>query len=372
MVAARTPVPKRFTEAVTVALLALVVAGSAAVQGAAGGLRLKKAEIIDAQGFERPMTAMTLLVPPGWRTQGGVFWNPAAACQADATRVEWNATAPGGFQAMEIIPGASWQWNNAGLGAGQTMGCPFRAVSSVREFLEHLVSQRRPGAVVLDYRARPDLTADLKAYDQTTPMPMGDMRSWTEAGEVLIGYGYQGRSIRESIQVIVFLSLTRMSDTISGATSEFLTGVSLPAFAMRAPDGELDFTLMNTVQRSMKLDPAWSQRINAHNRKLAGIQARGVADRAAVTSKYNAEISQIMREGEEYRQRVMDRSHEKWSRVIREVDVYDDPLEGRIELPSTYDRAFRLDDGTYWMTDDQNFDPYRNLGLNGTELNRID
>jgi hypothetical protein len=82
-------------------------------------------------------------------------------------------------------------------------GCPFLAATSVREFLEYLVSQRRPGAVILDFRARSDLTAELKAYNQTTPMPMGAMRNWTEAGEVLIGYSYQGRGIRESIQVIV-------------------------------------------------------------------------------------------------------------------------------------------------------------------------
>jgi len=197
-----------------VTTLAILLLSGSGVWAETEKLRLKKVEIFDAQGFERPMTALTLLIPVDWRAQGGVSWNP--------------------------------------------------------------------GAVVLDFRARPDLRADLKAYNQTTPMPMGDMR------------------------------------------------------------------------------------------KIAGIQAKGISNRAAITSKANAEISQIIREGEEYRQRVMDKSHEKWSRVIREVEVYDDPLEGRIELPNTYDRAFRLGDGSYWMTNDPNFDPYQNLGLNGTELNRIE
>ncbi|MEA3411980.1 MAG: hypothetical protein U9R74_10640 [Pseudomonadota bacterium] len=361
---------RRWSGFIAAVALALLLLSGSAGWGKSGGLRLKKVEIVDAQGFERPMTALTLLIPTDWQAQGGVRWNAAAICQTDGTRVEWTATGPGGFKAMEIIPAAAWQWNNASLGAGQPGGCPFLEVSSAREFLEFLVSQRRPGALVLDYRERPDLTAELKSYNQTTPMPMGDMQSLTEAGEALIGYSYQGRSIRESIQVIVFLNRTRMSAMYGGAPTEFLSGVSLPAFAMRAPDGELDFTLMNTVQRSMKLDPAWSQRINAHNRKISGIQAKGIADRAAITSKANAEISQIIRDGEEYRQSVMDKSHEKWSRVIREVEVYDDPLEGRVELPNTYERAWRLDDGSYWMSDDANFDPYRDLGLNGTELNR--
>jgi len=181
----------------TVALALLLLSGSEG-WGKSGGLRLKKVEIVDAQGFERPMTALTLLIPMEWQARGGVRWNAAAMCQTDGTRLEWTATGPGGFQ------------------------------------------------------------------------------------------------------------------------------------------------------------------------------AKGIADRAAMTSKANAEISQIIRDGEEYRQSVVDKSHEKWSRVIREVEVYDDPLEGRIELPNTYEHAWRLDDGSYWMSDDANFDPYRDLGLNGTELDRAE
>ena len=336
----------------------------------AGTARLKKAEIVDATGFEQPMTAATLLIPSHWQTQGGVIWNGQAACSADATRFEWAAYDANGTTAVQLIPGTSWQWSNLPTQYQSAVGCPTLQISNVRQYLEMLVAQHRPGASIVDYRDRADLTAEFKSFNQRTPMPMGEIASWVEAGEVLIGYRYQGVDTREVIQVVVVFNTTRMSDTLSGMASEFLSGVGFPAFAMRAPDGELDFRLLTTIQQSINPDPQWQSRFNAHQGKIARINLKGATERANMTRQTNNEINQMLRDSYEYRQRVMDQSHDRFSRYIRDVEVYNDPLEGRVELPSSYERAWRLDNGEYLMADDPNFDPYRDLGVNGTELKR--
>ena len=43
-------------------------------------LRLRPVPILDETGFDRPVTALTLMVPHDWAAAGGVLWNPALSC----------------------------------------------------------------------------------------------------------------------------------------------------------------------------------------------------------------------------------------------------------------------------------------------------
>ncbi|MCG6870529.1 MAG: hypothetical protein LJE91_17885 [Gammaproteobacteria bacterium] len=67
---------RRCNGVAAVTTLAILLLSGSGVWAETEGLRLKQVELVDAQGFERPMTALTLLIPVDWRAQGGVSWNP--------------------------------------------------------------------------------------------------------------------------------------------------------------------------------------------------------------------------------------------------------------------------------------------------------
>ncbi|MFN4090334.1 MAG: hypothetical protein ACK4QW_15000 [Alphaproteobacteria bacterium] len=371
------------------AVLALTLAVSAvteAVTGAAsaqtqppGGQaqRFKPVDIVDPSGFERPMPAARIVVPAHWQAQGGVVWNPQTGCQADATQFAWAAGAPGGVDAVEIIPGTGWEWNDLpaqyrSQGGQAPAGCANAAIRSAREYLETLVHMRRPGAVVLDYRERPDLIREL-GFDKPlhqNQMPGLEQRMWGETGEILIGYRLRGWDIRETMVAGVLLSVTRMAGVMPGEIWTFFGGTSLPAFAMRAPDGALDFRLAETIRKSFSVNPDWQARMNRSNAEMARIAAKGAADRSRITADTNREISDIINQGWRDRQAMMEKGHERFSRAIRGQEQYHDPDASgqRVELPNTYNHAWRLQDGTYLMTDNPSFDPYRDLGVDGRQL----
>ena len=201
---------------------------------------------------------------------------------------------------------------------------------------------------------------------------MGELRNWAEAGDVLIGYNFQGRNFREIIRGIAVFNTTTMPGVMPGEIREFLIGNSLPAFAMRAPDGALDFKLFDTIQRSFRTDPEWAARMAEHNGIIAKTNAKGAADRHAIRMQTNAEISGMINKGWADRQASQDRTQETFVRAIRGVELYADPAAGRpVELPNTYDHAWRLQDGTYMMTDNPNFDPSVEFGVSGTRLQVI-
>lgn len=367
-----------------VALTMILLAGSAAATGTspgtlptstvpagpvpAGTLRVKPVEILDHNGFGGPVVAFRGLVPHDWQTQGGVTWDARNPCQGMVVRHEWAAFSPDGMTGIEVMPQVVWRTSNLPPEFAAVDSCPDLPISSARQYAEQLVASRRPGARLLDYRDRPDRVAASgfqPVHDQTA---MGEMRLWLEAGDALIGYTYQGRAVREIIQIGVHFYHSRMAGAMPGQTMEVLSGTALPSFAMRAPDGALDFELAETLNSAFRIDPAYGQQMAAHYRKMNQINAQGAADRAEISRQGNAEVARIRNETRASQQAANDRSHTAFVRGIREVDLYADPVAGAVELPSHYERAWRLDNGDYLLSNDQMLDPYADLGVDGTLL----
>lgn len=332
-----------------------------------GAVRLKTTEIIDSQGFEKPMVAATVLIPFDWRAQGGVVWNAQASC-SDGYNFHWRADAPDGSMAAAIIPSLTWTSNN--FGAPAPAGCLALQIASVQQYLEHIVRQSRPEATILDFRVREDLQQKFASLNSHTPMPMGELRTWVEAGEILIGYSEQDREFRETAAAVVIFNFSRTQGLQPGQAMDTFSGSALPGYAFRAPSGELDFKMAETIRMSIRVDPEWQQRINAHNAAIARTNIEGARKRSEIIAKTNEEIRAINQKGWEERSRSSDRQHREFIEGIREVETYADPMNsvGQVELSYHYESAYRLNDGSYVLTNDPSFDPYAATGQDGVKL----
>ncbi|NWG47313.1 MAG: hypothetical protein HXY25_12315 [Alphaproteobacteria bacterium] len=340
----------------------------AGAPAAAQSLHVQRVDIIDPNGFEKPLVASTILVPMGWRSAGGVVWNPNTPCGGAGYNFDWQAGAPDGSSGVQILPMRQWMWDSAGYSAMSS--CPSARIRRVADFLAALVQEIRPGARILDFRPRPDISKDYEQLNQTTPMPMGEIRSWVEAGEVLIAYGQNGVDMRESVSALVLFSLNRMQGMAGMPGMDFYSGVSFPAFASRAPNGQLDFRMTEMIRKSITPAPEWSARIAEHHRKIAGINAKGAQDRSRIIAQTGEDIRQMQAESWRRQQDSSDRIARETSEAIRGVETYADPnsATGTVELDNTYNQAWRLNDGTYVLTDDASFNPNATFGMDGTQL----
>jgi len=331
-----------------------------------GAVQVRREQIIDRNGFEKPMPALTTFVPVGWRAQGGVLWSLQNPC-GSGYNIDFKATSRDGRSGFHFFPMEQWQWNSLGMSA--TMGCPFTQVTSVRQHMERLVQRGRPGARWLDFRARPDIVANLKQLQQVVPTPMGEIRTWVEAGEALIAYRHNGLEMRETVAVAVVFSLTRTTPMMGMPATEYLTAATLPGFAMFAPRGQLNFRLAELIRKSAKPTPQWSARITQHNTKISNIQLQGARDRARITARAGEEIRQMQADSWRIYNESSDRLSRERSEAIRGVETYNDPYYGgSVQLDSSYNHAWQLNDGTYVLTDDPSFNPYRVFGQDGQQL----
>lgn len=333
--------------------------------------RLQRVDIIDPSGFGRPMTAVTVLVPAGWKPQGGIDWAiNVSGCGKKTPHFDWRATSPDGQSAMEILAEENWSGNNQQTEGQSQQGCPNIQITSAREYINTWVQYNRPGARVLDYRDRADFVAELEKQLQPLPaMPGSESRQWAEGGQALIGYNHQGTEMRELIGIAILFNLFRMQGVMPGEVSEYLSISTLPGFAMRAPDGQLDFKLAEMLRKSGRPNPQWLAKLAQHNNKMTQINNKGVMDRSRIMTKTNNEIRAMQRDSWNKYNASQDYLQRETTEAIRGTETYNDPSSGgTVELDNTYENAWQLDDGSYVVTDDPSFNPYETTGQGGQQL----
>lgn len=349
-------------------LAALLVAASGQPEDAAGqapGAGSQRVAIIDPNGFEQPMPSMWVELPAGWQTQGGVLWDQGAPCGATPS-LRWQAHSPDGQQWLSVNPAEAWTWDNLGFppSAGS---CPRQPITSVRQYLESWIQRHRPGVRILDYRPRPDLV-------RHPPPPDGAGTRWRkEGGEFLIAYAVQGGEVRESVAAVVQFSEMSLPGPMPGEVNTFLTGFAAGATTLRAPAGRLELGLLDRFTASAQVDPQWQARMDRHNQGIARQNMDGLRRRGQIAADSRREISDMQMQAWRERQEAMDRSHQRTMDVVTETTRYHDPsLGGPVRLDGYGDNAWRGNDGSYLHSDDPNFDPNRDLGIEADPLERIE
>lgn len=352
---------------------ALLLAHASLCMGQPGGFQ--RLTIPDNNGYERPIPAFTVDVPAGWQGQGAVFWDGNTQCAQTVPSMHWQARSPDGQQVFELLPRWASQMSDPRLGSSMP-GCPSMPITSIRGYLEYLARQRHPAARMLDYRDRPDVSSKTQAPpSMSVPGSPIQNRSWVEAGELLIAWSENGREMRESLMASGVFVEMRADMPMLGATRS-LTLHTGAASAFRAPDGQLDLALFDRMRSSLQADANWQARMNKHQADMSQIALKGVRERGEIAARGHAETMrnrneawEIQQRGWEDRENSRDIARRNHINGIREVQPHHDPHTGNtVELSNHYDHSWRLNDGTYYQTNDPNFNPYLELGIDGTEL----
>lgn len=344
-----------------------------------GAIRLQRVEIMDPHGFERPMVAFNTLIPVGWTLQGGVLWDINGGC-VSGFNMDWTANSPDGRMGAATFRGFGWQASNMpGMPPlAKGAGCIEVQLNSVREYLTYLAQTSRQGARILDYRERPDLIRGLEIGNTNQAYPGGGgRRTWSEAGEILIGYQVNGVEMRETLSGTVFFSFTRFPD-LMGNVSDLLVAHAMPGFAFRAPDGQLDFKLAEAIRKSTRSVPEWQKRVDKGNEQVVknaptfdpNLIAREGAKRSEIIAQTGDAIRDMTQQTMNYQNSVSSSMQTTNVEGIRGVETYNDPQSttGTVELSNQYNNAWRMQDGSYVLTDDPSFNPYLSLGQDGAKL----
>ena len=347
-----------------------VAAASTAKGLPPGAIRVQQAKIIDAQGFGQPMTAATMLIPAGWQPQGGIGWNPQIGdCGLLGTHINWMATAPDGVSQIQIIPEQKFTGMRMNMPMPQTQ-CANVIVTDPRGFFQQYIMQARPNAQILDIRPRNDLKQQMQAM---IPPPMSpgmgmETRQGVEAFDLLLAYQVNGQDVREIVTTGGMFFYTSIPDAMGGRMETFLT-TTMPSFAYRMPNGQLDFNQAELVRKSYRQDPKWAAKMAEHRAIINRQNLKGAADRSRIISQTNSEIMDMQQDSWRRQNDMRDRGQRETTEAILGVETYNDPYNGgTVQLDNTYENAWQLNDGTFVLTNDASFEPNLYLGVDGEKL----
>ncbi len=135
------------------------------------------------------------------------------------------------------------------------------------------------------------------------------------------------------------------------------------------PERQIELTFFEAIRKTMQPNPQWSQRIANHNGAIAQVALEEGRKRAAIIANSNAEIAKIREQAWTASQESADRRAREFGEMIRGVETYNEPTRRAARCSSrTYNHAWRLNDGSYVLTNDASFQPYRDLGVDGQQL----
>jgi len=357
-------------------------------------LRMKLVKVLDRRGFEKPMTAVTLLVPTDWTFQGDVKYDPRNGCTATLAEVTFRAASPDGRTAVELFPMAAWTWSDDPM-TRQFMerdlqtraqfgmrGCPVSPPLSAQEYLaSHLVPRVRPGSRVTGAEADADvanLAAQLVRQAQEESAQAGlPTQVRADTVRLRVEHEREGQPGEEWFTGITFARGTPMP-TFNPMTGQMGQAMSYSCgaeyvFGAAAPKGKLAASekLFRAIVGSVRVAPEWQARVQQAQLNIQATEVKGAVDRSRIIAKSAEDTSRIIDETYQRRQASQDRISQQWSQVRRGVETFRNPGTGEtVELSNQYGNAWSNGKNEYLLSDTPGFDPNTVSSENWTRLER--
>ena len=332
-------------------------------------LRFEPNVIVDNTGFGQPMPAITLFTPMGWKASGGVEWGDQYAC-TKGFAFNWKITSQDELTGVTLLPQRGWEFNSRGVSDVVTLGCQIRPIYDVESYLMLVLQNVRPDATNIQFRPRPDLVAEIANNQWSRPWQMGMTHYSTEGGELIFNVVENGVTL--DVRLAATVGFTKTVTNTGSYYNEAVTAFADPALATFAPQGEYDDALFTAMRKSATLNSQWQNAIAEHIRIINQTNINGAIARHKIKMNAYRDVSDMINQTWKNQQVSMDKRGEDFIDTIWEQQRFDDDTSasGQTKLSSHYEHAWRLEDGTYLMTDNHSFNPRQELGINGQRLNR--
>jgi len=354
--------------------------------------RMKKVALVDRHGFEKPLPAISMLIPSDWKFESNVEYPKGMPC-GELVKLSFRAQSPDGKLAIELLPASVWQWaddaswrqamqasNQQGQRFGNA-GCDLMQPMHAADFVTKMMAPKaRPGARVLNVEPIPGTNESLQKQAQQAQAQAQQVglkvRISAESARAKVAYELKGAPVEEWLSAVVTVHARpvpvftggRMGQTISYTEEARLL------FGMRAPAGQLEANqkLFQLIVSSMSIEPEWQGRVTQVQTNIVAIRQKGEADRQKIRQQSAEDVRRIQNETFQNQQHAQDVQHQQFSQYIRDVETYRDPNSGeRVELSNQYGHAWSNGAGEYILSESPNFNPNAHLNGSWTEMQHV-
>ena len=334
------------------------------------------------------MPSHTILVPQGWRAEGGAWW-PPQQFSGHMPSQEVKLVSPEGVEVvigpeMSLIdyrPRQGAMQQRPPNGSVSERGLPNLHMPNTLDEWKTFYAQasetaQRPGVTnfqVVDCIEIPGPTAELRrsaqqSLAQTTPDANdGSITGSADGRALLVTATYQlnGRAMEEAS---VFATTYLANHFNFMATDKYYWTVT-HHITFRGPSDAPDATLQLAALSAQSLRPTlqWARMRAEHMAKINRMNIDTQEAIAAINAETQRYVSDLRQRSYDSRMASNERLNDKTINALTDREDYVVPgTNDYVNLPSGYDHAHYGDDGTIILTNDINYDPNADANLNGS------
>ncbi len=331
-------------------------------------LTFTRRAIVDRQGFGYEV--FSILVPRKWSFQGQVNWKfPGGIPQPVLT---WRVNSPDGRAHVQQYPDMNFQWSNNPMMLqtyrvnGASVAQPVPAADFLtRMFLPSIrggASARVIKRTELPELARYWKTVQeqllLQVYNPISPLPA---RPVMDAEAALIEIQSDGGTSASREQYMVIINRAYMAvPSMYGPIQTVAWNAVVTSFVAPASNKKELSVPFSVMMHSAKLSPRWGvdcTRLTATCARNMLRQQQAIFNQMQQISRSQSEVSDMIMDGWEKRNKVMDGVYDRFSDYMRGTERYHDPIQDMtVDIPNTYENAWTngLD---YVVSENPNFNP---------------
>lgn len=230
-----------------------------------------KHPVVDRNGFDRPMTAMTIDVPPGWQVTSQIRWDGVdGQCSIGIASANIRLVSPDGGRQIDFLPGfLVSSFSDAIVGKGAQPGdyCVVAtAVSGEQLVREIAVPRLRPGwtiEAITPVALPPELAQSVERM----------RRLGGAMGGQLDGYALETILTNPNSAQVENLYLagtvTQLPQLVAGLRASVLNQ-NLQSWSVRGPRDQLPAlqAMADRIRTAVQIDPDWQRQIQEHIEKV--------------------------------------------------------------------------------------------------------
>ncbi|HEY9284956.1 MAG TPA: hypothetical protein VIP46_15995 [Pyrinomonadaceae bacterium] len=347
----------------------------------------ERVRILDEQGFDRPVEAMSLLMPRGWRTEGGVRWKSVNECRGEMITWQFSADSPDGQIQYRVLPARSFGYQEdpmlrqAAIAAARQGGCGVSQPFDAEQYIEQWARTELGGATVSDIHTPEGMQAGIDQLDaqaNATSRQYGTNVNQTSTavfGTLTWPDGDKGMA-----QVLVQNAVNRGVGMFDGQPNGWsTTNIPLRAYIRYPPEREDEgIKLFQTFGATHRVNPVWQQAHQQFMTRLGNMEHAGRMERLRLQGEQSAAYARAQSEASDARMRDWERkqissdaSHDRFIQTVREVETWKDPNVGAVELSAGYQHGWSRPDGSVILTNNSLFDPAVELQQNWSRMQKV-
>ncbi|MBL7984973.1 MAG: hypothetical protein JNM91_08245, partial [Flavobacteriales bacterium] len=254
---------------------------------------LERLRVIDPSGFGQPMEAYSILVPKGWKSQGGITWQVGNPCMVECIKNRVSVTSPDNSMALEIYPVQQWEWWDDQLMLQTQMQqqqnpvfkrCPIAQPMDAAQFLRGPMAQEM-GAEVLSVEPQAEMNAVLQeqARQANQQFQQAGVSLENRPSAALATLRYPDGSGGIAL-CSIGMTVAWMPNYMTGGQSASYTCAANQKVAVRCPAGKEAEArkLLSSVLASFRMNPEWQSGIQRMFNNVAAVERQETAKRAAI------------------------------------------------------------------------------------------